>query len=331
MELSINNLPNSEGQITYIRVPSCDVDVGYLHDAIQNVWGLPPELQSLIWAGRQLPPRDPNTLASYGIQDGSVLHLTTTLKGGKPAIYLLTSGAIPNVSVSVELSSRWNFCVLYPLVDIVDPATGQNQSKITWNVSVDKDGYVVDEDGIQHTYLFWEATSRRSAGDVVDSSAFDPANPILTAESSVVLCFENTIKYLQLVLQRFNLTPPMRHEFMVYWMPCFLKIRDANLDIAISFVSQEAYDKAAKLTVSPEPSTIGRVFMLFGGVSTTKKGLQQWQSWQGKTLSLAQAFQRVDWVQKIGLDLEGLQDESKFRVLEWGGMEIPSQLLMSAV
>lgn len=190
----------------------------------------------------------------------------------------------------------------------------------------------MDEDGIQHTYLFWEATSWQQ-GVLVDddTSAFDPANPLLIPANSVVLCFEDTVRYLEKTLQYLNLTPAMRHEFMVYWMPHFFKIRDANLDIAISFVPQEAYNKAARLTVTPEPATIGRVFMLFGGVNTTEEGSQQWQSWQGKTLSLAQAFQHIDWVQKIGLDIHGLQDESELRVLEWGGIEILPQLLMSAI
>lgn len=53
---------------------------------------------------------------------------------------------------------------------------------------------------------------------------------------------------------------------MTFWLPNFVHYRVRNLDIALSFVPQEVYNQAATLTVVPEPSTVGRIFILFGGL-----------------------------------------------------------------
>lgn len=308
------------------------MDLNYLHNAIFDIAGIPVRQQMIVFAGKQLEVG--HALARYGIQGGSSLHLVLRLKGGKPAIYFLSRTPVPLVSANVELIPEWVFSVFYPQVEVFGTGTNQDKSNVTWNFSIDEEGYIVGRDSTKHTYLFWEAESAsQKTGTAVDSSAFSPAKPFVTPGNSVVLCFADAIKYLERTLQQLKLTVAMRHEFMVYWMPHFLKIRDANLDIAISFVNQEAYNKAATLTVTPEPATIGRVFMLFGGVHTKAAGSQEWgyswEAWKGKKLSLDQAFRQVDWVDKIGLDINGLEDESKFRVLEWGGMEVPAHLLMS--
>lgn len=307
-------------------LPNLQVEVSYVFDAAQKEWGIPPDRQRWVFRGLQLA--QDRTLESYGVASGSTLYLVGFLRGAKPAVYLLSRDPISEVSVTVELSPQWEPSVLYPMAKMSKSDKGEGYSRATWDVSIDKDGYIVNKvGGLQHTYLFWEATSR-DYSPLADASAFDPSRPTITPQSSVVLCFGDVVPYLERTLQQLKLTPAMRHEFMVYWMPHFVLIHDEGFDIAVSFVPQDAFEKAAKLTITPEPATVARVFMLFGGVNTTQQGGRQWMAWEGLKLDLARAYGQVDWAQKIGLDVKAIEDESQLRVLEWGGMEIPSHMLM---
>lgn len=65
------------------------------------------------------------------------------------------------------------------------------------------------------------------------------------------------------------------------------------------------------------PKAVARVFMLFRGVNhdCTKDCDKQHE--YGTELP-----SEVDWTSVIGLDVDGMKDESAFRVVEWGGMEV---------
>ncbi|KAK1507450.1 hypothetical protein CTAM01_02562 [Colletotrichum tamarilloi] len=56
-------------------------------------------------------------------------------------------------------------------------------------------------------------------------------------------------------------------------------------------------DKAAKSTVTLNPNTIAKVFLVLRGVFSM-----------------------------VGTDVDGMEDQSKFRVIEWGGMEANLEL-----
>ena len=53
--------------------------VGQLKSMIQGREGVPPDQQRLIYAGYQLA--DDNPLFSYGVREGSILHLVLRLRG----------------------------------------------------------------------------------------------------------------------------------------------------------------------------------------------------------------------------------------------------------
>lgn len=74
------------------------------------------------------------------------------------------------------------------------------------------------------------------------------------------------------------------------------------------------YEQAARLTVTPAPDVVTRVFMIFRGVEESEL---QW----------APALDRADedpasWVDIVGIDASAARNTSLFRVIEWGGMEV---------
>lgn len=96
-----------------------------------------------------------------------------------------------------------------------------------------------------------------------------------------------------------------------YWLPSILN----HKYIALRFLPQYAYERAAPLEVTPLPDVMTRVFMLFKGVPEDQ--LANW--------SAAQTRADADvawWVGVVGVDVARAQDASLFRVLEWGGMEV---------
>lgn len=87
--------------------------------------------------------------------------------------------------------------------------------------------------------------------------------------------------------------------------------------VALRFVSQAAFERAAPLTVDPKPDVVTRVFMLWKGIDADEVGLEMWE----------EARQRAQedptrWNSVVGIDETKARDESLFRVLEWGGMDV---------
>jgi hypothetical protein len=85
--------------------------------------------------------------------------------------------------------------------------------------------------------------------------------------------------------------------------------------VAFRFVSQASYERAAPLNIRPKPDVVTRVFMIFKGVEIQNIG--EWMD--------AAKLAEVDpdmWKAVVGIDEKSAHDESLFRVLEWGGMEV---------
>lgn len=101
-----------------------------------------------------------------------------------------------------------------------------------------------------------------------------------------------------------------------YWLPSFLK----HKYVALQFISQDAYERAALLEVSLKPDVIQRVFMLFKGIDRPFEEPGEWYEAEERT-----SRDVYWWRDVVGLHGEAgglMRDESLFRVLEWGGMEI---------
>ncbi|KAL0769061.1 hypothetical protein CaCOL14_008369 [Colletotrichum acutatum] len=195
------------------------------------------------------------------------------MHGAKPAIYLFSPIQLNNVDVKVELSLHWSFSTIYPLVE---GAAGQN------DVSC---------------YLFWEAdTFADPLSDVTKTHGFNPQNPLAYFADTYVLSFDDFVPYLDRTLTSLALTPAMRTEMIVYWLPKFRSIRDRGLQIAFNFIPQTDFERAAKGVVG------------------------------GKDEDNRAKLESLDWPSMVGIDVDVMEDQGKFCVMEWGGMEVNMEL-----
>ena len=143
----------------------------------------------------------------------------------KPVIYLYPTEPT-DVSVALELDGR--FTCTYP-----EYGNG-------WKVTANPDGTLTDAAGTEYNYLYWEGIT---AGKYDFSEGFCIAG-------------EDTAAFLEDALSQLGLTRREANEFIVYWLP----MMQENAYNIISF-QREAYTDRARLSISPSPDTLIRVFM----------------------------------------------------------------------
>ena len=143
----------------------------------------------------------------------------------KPVIYLYPE---TETRVTVKLDLSGELTCTYPDYDG------------GWTVTAAPDGTLTDEHGRTYNYLYWE-------GEVANE--FDFSKGFCVAGS-------DTAAFLEDALDRLGLTRREANEFLVYWLP---RMQDNPYNL-IAF-QQEAYTESAKLTVSPRPDSVLRVFM----------------------------------------------------------------------
>lgn len=143
-----------------------------------------------------------------------------------------------------------------------------------WTVTAQPDGTLTDAGGQTYAYLYWEG---ETAADYDFSQGFCVPGG-------------DTAAFLEETLAQLGLTRREANEFIVYWLPRMEK-NPYNL---ISFQT-DAYADHARLTVSPEPDSLLRVFMAWKPVE--------------------------DPVDLPPQDFHGCA-RTGFTVVEWGGAEL---------
>lgn len=182
----------------------------------------------------------------------------------KPVIYLYPT---KTQDIKVELTYNGTLTSTYPDYDSLIHG---------WKVSANPDGSLTNyADNNQYSYIFWEGL------DKYDYSKFDSGFIVKGSESK---------DFLQSSLSKIGLTPKEYNEMIVYWLP---KMQDNKYNL-IHFAGKE-YTDNAKLTISPKPDSILRVFMVV-------KPLNKYQQIKPQPL---ESFKRHG-----------------FTVVEWGGTEI---------
>lgn len=177
----------------------------------------------------------------------------------KPVIYLYPE---EETAVTVTLDYDGQLTTTYPAYDG------------GWSVTALPDGTLYDAQGKEYSYLFWEGSS-----DV-------------EYDFSQGFCVpgEETAEFLRCTLEKLGLTAREYNEFIVYWLPQM----EGSAYNLIAFQSDD-YTDYARLTISPEPESILRVFMA-------------WQPLQ-------------EPVEIIPQDLPSFE-RTGFTVVEWGGVRV---------
>ncbi|MCR5011997.1 MAG: hypothetical protein K6A72_06605 [Lachnospiraceae bacterium] len=157
----------------------------------------------------------------------------------KPVIYIYPKSET-DVEVRLKLNAGEMLCT-YP-----DPV--MDGDEYVWNMHALPDGTLYDTDGIEYSYLFWEAT--------------DYAEP----DFSRGFCVkgEDTAEFLRTTLADIGLTPEEYNEFIVYWLP---RMQDNEYNL-ISFQTDN-YNESCPLEVTSadgETADVLRVMMAWQAV-----------------------------------------------------------------
>lgn len=170
--------------------------------------------------------------------NGYVLSSYIIFCGGdkeKPVIYLYPQ-IETKVSVKLELNGRFTYT--YPTYND------------GWNVTAYPDGKIVDVNGREYSYLFWEGMGAMN---------YDFSTGFVVERANVTEFLYDKLTYMGLKTNEVN-------EFLVYWSPRLMK----NEYSLVSFQWKE-YEDYAKLYISPKPDSILRVFMVFKPVDSDFK------------------------------------------------------------
>ena len=177
----------------------------------------------------------------------------------KPVIYLYPEA---ETDVTVRLDYAGVLTCTYPAYDG------------TWRVTAAPDGTLTDERGQTYRYLYWEGT---------DNVQYDFSEGFCVPGSE-------TAAFLEDALAQLGLTRAEANEFIIYWLPQM----EQNTYNLISFQS-DAYTDAAKLTITPQPDTLLRVFM----------------AWKPLTSAVEISPQPLTTPERTG-----------FTAVEWGGAKV---------
>ena len=177
----------------------------------------------------------------------------------KPVIYLYPEA---ETEVTVQLDCKGELTCVYPAYDGA------------WRVTAAPDGTLTDEKGQTYNYLYWEGEC---------ATEYDFSEGFCVPGSSTAAFLEDALAQLGLNRREAN-------EFIVYWLP-LMQENPYNL---IAFQA-ESYTDAARLTVTPAPDNLIRVFM----------------AWQGLKEPVQIAPQELIASERSG-----------FTVVEWGGTEL---------
>lgn len=185
----------------------------------------------------------------------------------KPVVYLYPERPT-DVTVRVQLEGE--FSAQYPKAD------GD-----TWRFFAQPDGMLFDrKTERRYSYLFWEGVNPKSW-------SIDPAQAFCVESAQVE-------QFLDGAAGRFGLNDRERTDFISYWLPALEKNRHS----LVQFLDDQTYERFAKMDVTPTPTSVIRLFMV---------------------------FKAVDAPVPTGNPNLSLKFRKGFTVVEWGGCNLDEQ------
>ena len=146
----------------------------------------------------------------------------------KPMIYLYPER---EQSVEVKLDSPEKLTVSYPAY--VD----------SWNVVAKPDGTLKDKNGRELYGLYYESL---------------PKTEFKVENEGFIVKKEDSTKFLEEKLAKLGLNEKEAEEFIVYWLP---KMNEKKYNY-VRFASSEEIENNMKLSISPKPDTIIRIWIV---------------------------------------------------------------------
>ncbi len=177
----------------------------------------------------------------------------------KPVIYVYPEKT-KQVSITLDLKGSLGFT--YP------------KYNKGWNFIADSDG-TIHINNKKYNYLFWEGTS-----DILTEK--------INWNEGFIVNQNNLVNFFEEKLSKMGLKSNEIQDFITYWYPKML-INENNY---IHFIFNEAFNEYAKLTVSPKPDKMFRVFMIWSKVEQQEKPEVIEQTIQSFTRS---GFSIVEW------------------------------------
>ncbi len=192
----------------------------------------------------------------------------------KPVIYLYPEVAQTQAHVELQLLSGE--------MNVTWPAAMQSGNVYSWDVLASADGTLLDTDGNEYSYLFWEASDH---GD----HSFDKGFCVAGAD---------TAEFLRSTLSEIGLTPREYNEFIVYWLP---KMQDN----AYNLITFEGLDPADSY------NTARRLSVTDGDGNAADSMLRIMMVWKAADEAVEIEPQEFETFERKG-----------FTVVEWGGTEL---------
>ncbi|KAF8501424.1 hypothetical protein F5888DRAFT_1609144 [Russula emetica] len=250
----------------------------------------------------------------------------------KPIIYLYPPSRLPDVTVKLLLTSSWSSSVIYPLPQTAI-TSGKKQiaaQSLTWTVDAEPDGRLVDKTSgtevtstgkqrkLSYAHEFPSHHTRHLSRNnpIEDIETFDPSRPSLSPGNSILLPIGKIPGYLDMALKGLTLHTEARTFHHIRFLSSSANLLKHEY-IALHFVAQSSYEKAAQMCISPTPDVVTRVFMLFRGVHLNDVGL-----WAPAATRTAAEDSATFWLNVVGVDAICASDHMLFQVLEWGGMKV---------
>lgn len=174
------------------------------------------------------PPHPAACSPSLGYYCVGPKHDFTAFAPGKPVVYLYPE---KETQVSVNVSTK----------KIVESIPEYNNG---WQVTAYPDGTIINSDGQEYPYLFWEGISDE---------------PHVDRNKGAVIKSNEVEKFLEEALSQQGLLAKEYDEFIEYWAPRM----KAKEYVYVYFMPQEDYDNFIPMEVTPSPDTIIRTYMLF--------------------------------------------------------------------